>query len=796
MAIVALGCGSFHHRARLFPLPFIPAACPPPCSSSCRVRAREKVKRTISAVTNRCIFTLNRLYASPSFISPTPPVYLPRSLFIKPQPAPQLCFHGQLVDFAAPCSASASQLRITSLLRDRCARFVTTVRIFRSPQGSACVSVPEPAAIEMLNAVWSVGLPPQARPTGHKHTLTHHTSHSHSHSHPPTPLPTPPSTPTLSSFSSASTPVVVLIASRVSLPDVLDVIQLDRVLPENVSALYTEAASAALMRPFDELAALDAAEPLRRPRIAGKRSQYVKLVARMHRVGMLSFTSAPLAVNGVFTVAKDADADRLIIDAQPANRLFINSPHVSLPNPSHLVKLQMPSSAVMFVAKSDLSNYYHLLGLPVWMQRFFALPPLTPAELRSIGVPVGAAFPMCVTLPMGFSHAVFLAQTAHEHVVYGSGALRREDSLLHMLNPAINSSACIHGIVIDDLFIFGLSQKLCDREFAAVAAAYRAAGFVVKQSKVVAPTAQPVKIIGFNIDGTAGTIELPVDSQRSLIGETEALLRAGCSSSTQVAHVVGRWTWLMMLRRPSLAVLQHVYRWIRVARGPRFNLWPRVRSELTMLLGLMPLLSANLRESLFHRVIASDASELAAGVVSTPLTPALHRSIWPLCSSRHVAALQCQHNGIVTRHQQQADGAAVGPLATPDEPALLECVQTFRKFYSTVAAARWTTLISTPWRLAEHINALELRAALLAVHWAIATPAALSSRLYLLLDSTSALFSLWKGRSSSPQLLRILRKVSALLLAGGVSLLCGWIPSAVNPADDPSRLRTQPALRA
>ena len=60
--------------------------------------------------------------------------------------------------------------------------------------------------------------------------------------------------------------------------------------------------------------------------------------------------------------------------------------------------------------------------------------------------------------------------------------------------------------------------------------------------------------------------------------------------------------------------------------------------------------------------------------------------------------------------------------------------------------------------------------------------------MYLLLDSTVAFFSIWKGRSSSPRLLLILRKISSLLLASSISLLPGWVPSAVNPADEPSRI--------
>ena len=67
-------------------------------------------------------------------------------------------------------------------------------------------------------------------------------------------------------------------------------------------------------------------------------------------------------------------AYRMVIDAQPANRLFADPPRVDLPNPSHLVQMQLPADSPMFVAKSDLSNFYHHLGLPVWLQPFFALP--------------------------------------------------------------------------------------------------------------------------------------------------------------------------------------------------------------------------------------------------------------------------------------------------------------------------------------------------------------------------------------------------------------------------------------
>ncbi len=173
--------------------------------------------------------------------------------------------------------------------------------------------------------------------------------------------------------------------------------------------------------------------------------------------------------------------------------------------------------------------------------------------------------------------------------------------------------------------------------------------------------------------------------------------------------------------------------------------------------------------------------------MATPLTGPLQQRLGPLCSSRRLAALQTQ------LHSESAANPLLSsyPSLGPDErTALLTAESVFASTYDDVSLARWSPLISTAWRDPEHINALELRAVLLAVHWVLSHPSSLTRRVLLLVDSTVAFFSLWKGRSSSPQLLRILRKIGALLLAGGLALLPGWVPSEVNPADGPSRLQS------
>ena len=66
-------------------------------------------------------------------------------------------------------------------------------------------------------------------------------------------------------------------------------------------------------------------------------------------------------------------------------------------------------------------------------------------------------------------------------------------------------------------------------------------------------------------------------------------------------------------------------------------------------------------------------------------------------------------------------------------------------------------------------------------------PRSIGCRVALLIDSTVAMCSINKGRSSSPLLLPRLRQLASLLLASGLRLFLHWVPSEQNPVDGPSR---------
>ena len=67
-------------------------------------------------------------------------------------------------------------------------------------------------------------------------------------------------------------------------------------------------------------------------------------------------------------------------------------------------------------------------------------------------------YPCCTTLPMGWSHSVFLAQSGHEHLLAVATPLRAQDRITHSSDLRIDRPR--HQVYIDDVNFFApLSQR-------------------------------------------------------------------------------------------------------------------------------------------------------------------------------------------------------------------------------------------------------------------------------------------------------------------------------------------------
>lgn len=531
-----------------------------------------------------------------------------------------------------------------------------------------------------------------------------------------------------------------LVAGKVSLPSSTAGVPLLSVLPPEVACRYASPSHILLdsaLIPSD----------LPRPSVNGCALQYGLLLKRLHASGMVTFTTTPRVVNGVFCVPKDGGAAlRLIVDARRANAHFCPPPKVNLPTPHHLAHLLAAQDVPLFTAKADISDYYHQLLLPEWLVPFFALPPVRAGDLGLHAYDPDEMVHPCVrTLPMGWSHAVLLAQHAHEFLLRSSSPL--------FLSPKWSVSPWLvnansFDAYVDDLTLVGASSEQARLMLDSALVAYAECSLPVKPSKVLPPSSDAKVLLGVEVDGVSKQVRPSLEACLSLVGDTITLLEQRLVSGKQLEALVGRWTWLMLVRRPLLSVFRSVYAFIRFKGRKRRILWPSARTELACACALVPLMHTSLCAPFFEKVIATDASSTGAGVAATSM---------PL--------------------QRQIDLYGLR-LADP-------------RFPSSIAAIHpdsvWKPVISHRFTRSEHINSLELQAVLLGIRWVMSSKNGMGSKVHLLTDSMVTQAVLAKGRTSAHTICTISRRIAAHLLASGITLLPSWIPTHLNPADVLSR---------
>jgi hypothetical protein len=527
-------------------------------------------------------------------------------------------------------------------------------------------------------------------------------------------------------YSALAASAIPIEAEKLSLPSSSTFVDLLPLLPENIKLLYSSESN--LLRPVPEIP-----KQKRSSVLCASPRDYIKTIFRLSQLGMVEFTENPKVVNGVFGVPKGENQIRLIIDARPANSVFMDSPKVELPTPDILSDLQIDRDQPLFIAKIDLDNFYHRLRLPNWLRPYFALPPVHKCDV-GLSDSTELIYPCCTTLPMGWSHSVFIAQAIHENILNQSPHFPLCDRLNRQNDLLLNRVR--HQVYIDDLNIFGSNgAELCKIQQDYTTQVTQL-GFVVKESKVVLPSATGVECVGIEINGNTKECGVSVNKLWNLCQETLRFLSRETATGLQLSRLVGKWSWAILVNRPAFSVFSAVYRFIECAGPKNFAIWSGVRRELNCIIGLAPLLFTNISKVFFSKTIATDASSEGQGVVATS------SSMAEFCDSD---------------------------------------LSTF------VKNSKWSTIISSKWRSAEHINVLELRAVISSIRWALSYPSSIGCRVLVFSDSAVAVGAISKGRSSSPQLLSRLRLLASLLLSSGLRLTILWIPTSINPADEPSR---------
>ena len=281
-------------------------------------------------------------------------------------------------------------------------------------------------------------------------------------------------------YVSTTTTAIPLSAAAVSLPSHGVFVDLLEMLPPALAARYATPNRAILKPPLQEP---------RAPRAFLVRSQadYCAVIRRMAALTMVTFTTSPKVVNGVFGTPKSDGSMRLVVDGRPTNQVFADSPKVELPTPDLLSRLHCAAGQELFVAKSDIDNFYHRIKVPTWMHEYFALPPVRARDVGQSAVfgPDTLIYPCCTTLPMGFSHSAFLGQAVHEHLLDTRTSLKKSDRITK--TGDFGTGRTRHQVYIDDLNLFGLDRAEVARLQREYERACQEAGLPIKRSRCNRP---------------------------------------------------------------------------------------------------------------------------------------------------------------------------------------------------------------------------------------------------------------------------------------------------------------------
>lgn len=524
----------------------------------------------------------------------------------------------------------------------------------------------------------------------------------------------------------------------------------------------------------------------------GKKIKLFELLDSSQRLALFTRDQIrPRFASGLFSVVKSMEKDRLILDARPSNLLEVPEQRWirSMAAGEGLTQILLPAGHVIRSSGNDIRDFYYLFRVSEQRARRNALAgPVDPKKLSHLScyrpelAQAGEVYGALATLAMGDSQAVSLAQTCHLAIALQSGIARPENLLT--LSGICPRSRTMVGIVIDDFVSLSIdpAEAKLPTEGANLAERmqerYEQVDLIPHKGKAFRDELTS-SFWGVDLDGSSGLLRGSLKRAIPLFGILLKVSKLGFATVSLLEVLAGSVVSLFLFRRRFLSCLDCTFQAVR-GRHERdiIQLSGKLRGELLIIAGLLPLACTNLKATLSSRVTATDASDWGeAAVVSKIPSPfaeelfrrALRKSMWTRLLPPG-KAWEKSH-GWLAPGEELPEGES-GCQTNPLWEIAATCFQYSLLFKSRAGSRR-------------HINVGELRAYLRAEKiLGRQTP---STREVFGLDSQVCLGLLCKGRSASGALNRELWQSVPTMVCQDTYGSYLYFMSALNPADDPTR---------
>lgn len=525
------------------------------------------------------------------------------------------------------------------------------------------------------------------------------------------------------------------------------------------------------------------------PLLRSSPRKYADFCRLLHERGLVEYRLQGKERVGVFTVWKKSGKQRLVIDARLANLHFEAPPSVSLATGASFGLLEVPGGGPpLEVGGVDIADAFYHIALDEDLRELFSLAPLRAEDVgikKVQGLEVRAnqmVFPCLKVVPMGWTLALWICQSAHEHVVDEQPGI---DPQLRYVDrrPVPELKDYVHTQYVDNFVAISQTKGRAKDLAEAVGVALNKHGL---------PTHEVEAGYGLETLGWAFSADHPrvsITSKRlwRMRLATLELLKDGKANGRTIERLVGHYTFAGLMQRGMLSVFQAVYCFIRKNYDSAVELWPEVKRELKWAASLLCLVRRDLSSEWSTRVHATDASLWGRGVVATERPQAEIQSLgrrndrWRFNVGDEDQVCRAEMCNLA----QRLDPESLHETA----PRQLECLG--RGDYLEVPldfiGNNWTKVDGAKWDRVEPIPVLEGRSVVWLLQHLARSQKNLGRKHLVLSDSMSVTLALTKGRSSSSPMNRVCRQVAALCLATGMTIHVRWIPSELNPADLPSR---------
>ena len=552
-------------------------------------------------------------------------------------------------------------------------------------------------------------------------------------------------------------------------------------------------------RPLDFAAQLEPSDPsIPRVKVRCGKAARLKLFEELDASNRLVLLPGRLVRQGLecgcFAIPKDRERDRMILDARPANLCETAETRwiKSLGSLAQLHHVFLEPDKQLLVHTEDLREYYHAFVIPFQRQQRNAFKAVYKAsELRHLRCYTEEleeeewVVPALATMAMGDLNSVAFGQTAHLAVILRNSTLELDDFLTLQGRPKRGE---LHaGLLIDDFVLWeqvGLDTDLTQPTAGSavvdqVRGAYLKVGLPRHPGKAVSKSPFG-EFWGAELDGVKGIVRPNLKRLIPLAHILCRVVRCGYSSVALLEILSGSLVSAFQLRRRMMSLLHEIY---AAQKGRQqadvVRLSKELKDELLACAGLLALCYIDLRLGASPLLIASDASSHTRAAAATTVGPeatkelqrfGLQKGLWNRLLSPSKVVLKSQ--GILLEEEElpgEGEHYESHPLWQD-----ISCSQQFEVFGSIRRHGK-----------KQHINVSEVQAALDAEeeHGRLHR----SSYYVHLVDSQVAAACLVKGRSSSWQLNRLLRKSIVSHLCHGCKPFYGYIRSRYNPGDDPTR---------